>query len=290
MSHASPPKIAVLIHARDSLESPTYLLSLLIDTWRRSGTEVMILRGTDALPMTDVLILHVDLTVIPQDYINFSGRYPVVINGAVHDISKRKISGNLVRADDTYQGAVIVKSDLNCGGNREFLHRSKLYQQASERVHRGWGYRLRQNEYPIYPSAAAVPRAVWRNPRLVVERFMPERRGDYYCLRQWVFLGDRELSQRVFSRDPIVKAHSVVEREYDVPVPDALRTIRSQLGFDYGKFDYVVFDGEVQLLDANRTPTVNPGTTSPRLDAIVDELAQGLAFFLAVETQPAPGQ
>ena len=41
----------------------------------------------------------------------------------------------------------------------------------------------------------------------------------------------------------------------DVPVPEALHTLRARLGIDYGKLDYVIHEGQVQLLDVNRTPT-----------------------------------
>ena len=72
------------------------------------------------------------------------------------------------------------------------------------------------------------------------------------------------MSQRLVSSRPIVKAANIVRRDYDLPIPDKLRAMREELGFDYGKFDYVVADGEVALLDANRTPTVGRNTKVPR--------------------------
>ena len=276
-------KVAVLTHADDELRSESYLLNLLIDAWQQSDIEVVVLRGTDRFEAAGALILHVDLTVIPQDYIAFSNRYPVVINGRVHDISKRRISANLLRAGDLYRGEVIVKTDLNYGGRREGrqARRSRLHRRLLKRLPWSWTGNLSPKTYPIFSSPAAVPRAVWRNPRLVVEKYLPEREGEYYCLRQWVFFGDRGINQRVFSPEPIVKSESVVHREYDVPIPDALRAMRSRLGFDYGKFDYVLIKGEVSLLDANRTPNANRNNPSPRLSAIVNELALGLNGFLA---------
>jgi len=275
-------KIAVLTHARDRLESTSYLLNLLIDAWQKSGIEIVVLRGTERFQAADALILHVDLTVIPQDYVAFSLRYPVVINGRVHDISKRRISANLLRAGEPHQGEVIVKTDLNYGGHRERkqARRSRLRRVLFKRLPWSWTGNLSPETYPIFSSPAAVPRAVWHNPRLVVEKYLPEREGEHYCLRQWVFFGDREINQRVFSPHPIVKSENVIHREYDVPVPEALRAMRSKLGFDYGKFDYVLVNGEVALLDANRTPSANPNNPSPRLNAIVNELAQGLDAFL----------
>ena len=278
-------KIAVLTHANDELESRSYLLNLLVDTWQKCGTEILVLRGIDRFEPADALILHVDLTIVPRDYIAFSQRYPVVINGRVHDISKRKISAHLLRAGNSYQGEVIVKTDLNCGGSPEGsgrgARRGRLQRVLYKRLPWSWTGNLSSETYPIFPSPAAVPRAVWFNPRLVVEKYLPEREGAHYCLRQWIFFGDREINQRVFSAEPIIKSKNVIHREYDVPVPEALHAMRSKLGFDYGKFDYVLVNGEVALLDANRTPGANRNNPSPRLSAIVNELAQGLDAFVA---------
>jgi len=40
-----------------------------------------------------------------------------------------------------------------------------------------------------------------------------------------------------------------------ISVPEELHAMWARLGFDFGKFDYVVRDGQIVLLDANRTPT-----------------------------------
>jgi hypothetical protein len=272
----------VLTHARDDFHAAGYLLALLVDAWRESGMEVVILRGIDPYVEADVLIQHVSFTVIPRDYEAFTRRFPIVINGGVHDISKRRISGNLIGAGDSYQGEVIVKTDRNCGGcaERQGKRRGLMYRAVNRIIPWSWSGRFSTKPYPIFSSPAMVPRPVWLNRRLVVEKFLPEREGDGYCLRQWVFFGDRGINQRVFSQDPVVKAQNVIHREYDVPVPDALRAIRSKLGFDYGKFDYVIANGDVALLDANRTPTSSRGNPSPRLAAFVSELAPGLDSFM----------
>ncbi|HOH25338.1 MAG TPA: hypothetical protein PKY68_09695, partial [Bacteroidales bacterium] len=137
---------------------------------------------------------------------------------------------------------------------------------------------LSPSAYPVFSSMAEVPKAVWRNRRLVVEKFCPEREGDHYCLRQWIFLGDRGVSQRLVSLNPIVKFPNEVHLEYGPPVPESLREMRSRLGFDYGKFDYVVVDGEVILLDANRTPAL--GGSDGWTQNVAAELAGGLPSFL----------
>ncbi|TIV27981.1 MAG: hypothetical protein E5V96_34050, partial [Mesorhizobium sp.] len=51
----------------------------------------------------------------------------------------------------------------------------------------------------------------------------------------------------------LVKGEDTIRRE-PVPVPDELRALRRDLGFDYGKFDFVMHEGKALLLDANKTP------------------------------------
>ena len=69
-------------------------------------------------------------------------------------------------------------------------------------------------------------------------------------------LAGAEYGVALHGRDPVVKAASTVKKEDLQTVPDSLRAERERLGFDFGKFDYVERDGEVFLLDANKTPTV----------------------------------
>ena len=273
-------KVAVLTHALDPIDQVNYLMLKIVKKWQASGVEVVVLRGPEHYEAADVLVLHVDLTVVPQEYLDFCARYPIVVNGRVRDISKRKISKNLLEPKDHYTGAVIVKADLNFGGFPE------LKMQRSGRLSRMWNKYLpwsitgilSPSDYPVFRSMAEVPKAVWRNRRLVVEKFCPEREGDHYCLRQWIFLGDRGVSQRLVSLNPIVKFPNEVHLEYGPPVPESLREMRSRLGFDYGKFDYVVVDGEVILLDANRTPAL--GVSDGWAQNMAAELAGGLPSFL----------
>ena len=97
-----------------------------------------------------------------------------------------------------------------------------------------------------------VPQAIWDNPGLIVERFLPERDPRGYWMRVWVFLCRQEHCTRYLGEDPLIKSDNILARE-KVAVPDALRAQRERLGFDYGKLDFVVVDGTAVLLDANRT-------------------------------------
>ena len=128
--------------------------------------------------------------------------------------------------------------------------------------------------YPIFPSADALPVEVFENEALVVERFLPETERNSYFLRNYVFLGDQHINSRKKATRPIVKASGVVERQV-VPVCDEVVTFRKRLGFDYGKFDYVVRDGHAVLFDVNPTPTLLARNKNKRTNNL-DRLASGI--------------
>lgn len=280
-------KIVILTHAAHPLHSQRYLLRLVAAQWQEGGIEVKELCGLDRFEGADMAVQHVNLTVVPEEYVRFGDRYPVVINRRALDISKSRISTNLVGPEDGYPGPVIVKSNLNFGGCPEEALRA-----AGPRWKEAWG-KLRElafrfapltaktrtlKRYPIFPSLRQVPEAVFANPHLVVEKFLPELRDGCYWLRKYVFLGDRHAGIRSAARTPIVKSASSVSHE-TIPIPPELHAMRARLGFDYGKFDYVVHDGQIALFDVNRTPTYGRAAPTARLLAIARDLAEGILSF-----------
>jgi hypothetical protein len=84
----------------------------------------------------------------------------------------------------------------------------------------------------------------------------------------------------VFSVDPIVKARNVTTRQVLPESPPGVRELRTMLGFDYGKFDYVLQAGRVVLFDANRTPTYDPASRAGSASALIIGLAEGIHGFL----------
>jgi hypothetical protein len=221
----------------------------------------------------------VSLTVVPEEYRCLAERYPRTLNGTTLDLRKRRFSRLLVHPDDGHTGPVIVKTDWNAGGVRE-LREAKWWRPARLEGGRPWSSRraMPRGGYRVYSSIERVPRGVWRNPNLVAERFVAERQEGQFLCRHWLFLGSREITRLTASSDPTVKFRGVMERTSD-PVPAELRRIRAELGFDYGKFDYGVVDGEVALYDINRTPGA---AADPRLhDETVDALAPGIRDYLA---------
>jgi hypothetical protein len=97
-----------------------------------------------------------------------------------------------------------------------------------------------------------VPRADFERNDVVVEKFLPEKEENLFFVRHYEFLGDRSTCTRLAAMDPIVKDQTVIRVEEVDPHPEIVQA-RKRLNFDYGKFDYVVYNGRPVLLDANKT-------------------------------------
>jgi hypothetical protein len=149
---------------------------------------------------------------------------------------------------------------------------------AGRALGRGQEWQTTLTNYPVYGSLAVTPRSVFRNRALVVERFLPEREGSRYFMRHYLFLGNCTRNVRVAGKTPFLKRPACVTVDEHLPVPDELVALRRRLGFDYGKFDYTIHDGQVSVLDVNRTPG-SPGTPEGAARAAAD-LADGIAALL----------
>lgn len=284
--------IVILTHPNDQFSERGYTLGGIADEWRRSGNRVTVVEDPTRRIEGDVVVMHVDLTVTPDEYVEFARKFPVVINRAVTDISKRHISSSLVRPGDGYDGPVIVKTDLNCGGiaEGELARRKSFLGRCARAIRRRLPWSMRAEmftgDYPIFDSVKKVPWAVWRNPSFVVERFLPERHGELFCMRNWFFLGDAEDHQVIYADHPVIKPYDAVKIEPGGEAPEDLRLIRARLGFEYGKFDYGIVDGRVVLYDANRTPTMMP---TPEYFARFRLLAKGIESFFPMKPMRVAG-
>lgn len=278
--------IAVITHAIDRFDRQGYVLNALIDCWKGQGITAEIFRGpVDSPPRADLAISHIDMTAVADEYACMFSHYPLVINRAVLDISKTTFSRQIIDRDDPWQGPVIVKSNRNFGGMRELLER-RLSGDASAAmdIQRPWRKVDVLPAYPVFEVSDHVPPGVWRNPNLVVEKFRPEpHENGEYALRQWIFLGDRGVCYQSFANEPIVKGKNTLRRIVlaDTDVPQSLHECRQRLGFDYGKFDFGIVDGEPVLYDVNRTPGLpRSGTQSEKVTQHYPSLASGLNYFL----------
>lgn len=252
-------RIVVLTHESDRFlerrgllrrTTSQYMFYDMMLALRHRGHAVTVQRGLSSRATGDVALLHVDATVVPQDYVDYAATFPLCLNLGATDISKGRTSGAVIGRDSDWPGPVIVKTDLNHSGFAERRHNRHAL-RAGRPI--PFPDTPDATDYIVYDDLASLPPRVWDDPQLVVERFVPERELDGYALRFWVFCGDRGRCTRHVSPKPMVKAKDVIRRE-SVDVPEELQRLRERLGFDYGKFDFAVHDGRPILLDANRTP------------------------------------
>ena len=204
----------------------------------------------------DLIMVHVDLSVVPDEYLEFAKQYPIVLNGTVKDIRKSTFSKYLVTNDDPYEGKVIVKSDLNYAGRPEQHLQPHRFSRIQSKFPFGrfkrTPYFNSSLDYQIFDHPRLVPRAYFKNPRLVVEKFLPETKNGLYFSRCFYFLGDRTHCFRLASKHPIVKAQNYIRIEQVETHPEIL-AYRKTLKFDYGHFDYTIHQGNVVLHDINKT-------------------------------------
>jgi hypothetical protein len=273
--------IAVLFHERArEADIGGYIVDHLAGFWREDGHEVVYLFGTRTAAPADVILVHVDLSVVPEEYLQFAAGYPIALNGRVRDIRKSVTSRNLVRPGDGWEGPVIVKSDLNFGGNPERAVNQTRLQRGLARA----AGKLRpsplanREKYTLFDRADEVPPAWFEADDIVVERFLPERENGLYHLRMYQFLGDRWTCTRIASEQPVIRASISVGVEQIDPEPEVLAW-RTQLGMDYGKLDFVVHDGEVVLLDVNKTTGASRHLSDEALRRMRRHFAEGLYSY-----------
>ena len=284
------PRIAVLWHVCDRHKQLShYVIHHFRQTWCELGYQVEYVFGPDAYIPADVAILHVDLSVVPDEYLALAARYPVCLNGKVSDIRKTAFSSNLLSPDDVCSGPVIVKSDLNNAGLPERYCRRLLARDRprwQQRVMQWWEESRGRDagmqsasDYRVYDRLADVPVALRRDSSLVVERFLPEFEDGLYHMRLYQFLGDQESCARMGAKDPVVNAATHCRHEAVEPHP-AIVELRHAMHFDYGKFDYVIHDGQAILLDINKTVGTGGLERTPERVRLVRLRAQGICKYL----------
>jgi hypothetical protein len=275
-------RVAIITHKFDKFLRRSYLLGGILREVEQAGIEVEVTHGHRNFVKADLAILHVDATVVDPEYTALAKRYPRTINLGIRDIRKSVISGAGLSRGDSWDGPVIVKSELNARGAPEYYHNEVAALRGKPAPH---PQVTALRDYAVFDRAGDVPDRIWRDPQLVVEKFMPERDARGFALRTWCFMGRRETCSRCISADPVVKGSSIIAREL-VDVPDELRGMRTRLGFDYGKFDFVLHDGQTVLFDANFTPTV-PENLTEELTLSAKELALGLLEMIDGTTMTA---
>jgi hypothetical protein len=260
--------------AQAPVSSP-YLLFDVLKHLEALGHSFQVSRGPRPVP-GDVALLHVDSTIVDDQYLALASSYAGTINFGTRDITKRRVSRSLLEKGDAWDGKVIVKGNLNSGGYMEANHNEIALKFGFPQPHPGIS---RSPPYQVHERLKDVPDRVWSDETLVVEKFIPEPDADGgFALRTWVFMGSSERCTRMVTSSDISKAGDVL-RYAPAEIPQQLRAERERLGFDFGKFDFVMHHGEPVLLDANRTPGVAT-TIRPLIKAGAPKLAEGLSELI----------
>ncbi len=287
--HCSIIMKTILILKKTRAVAP-YIVDIMAETWRELGHRVIEHNSVDNPPAADVLFLHVDRTVVPDEFLRLALQYPVAVNGAARDISRRLYSTAMLTRNDSYRGPVIVKTNANYGGIPENGSASRLVKVARKffpKEHAAaicqvasWRRLTVLNPlyYPIFAGIDRVPAGVWRNERLIVEKFLPEKEGGRHYVRYWTFFGDVNLTGRQGSVSPIVKFGNSEASDVSVEVPQKLHRVRRMLGLDYGRIDFVMHEGEPVVLDVNKTQSAGILTALSRQQ--YSHLSKGMDYYL----------
>ncbi len=269
--------IAILFHKADRAAVHNYAISALAELWRRDGHTITHIFGIRKFIPADLILVHVNLSVVPDEYIAFAQQYPIVLNDKPRDIRKSTFSRYLLTPDDDYSGKVFVKSDLNYAGIPEdaFLKRNH-YSRFLMSVLNVPFFRT-PSDYLVVGSLREVPLKWFKRKDMVIQRFCPEFEDGLYHVRLYQFLGDKHTCTRISSPHPIVNDLSRVRSE-NIEVHPEIEKLRHELNFDYGKFDYVIHKGEPVLLDINKT-TGSVRKLTPEITAMRKHRAQGLYSY-----------
>jgi hypothetical protein len=256
-----------------------HIASVLAEEWRAAGHRVCV--GPVAALDADIGLLHLDRTVIPADLVPANPDRRPFLNASLRDISKRRVSRQLVTREMRDAGPVIVKTNTNAFGKPEWSRLPWYRQQRLRRRladSRSWRYLrvLPPGDYPVLASVSDVPAWVWEREDLVVERFLSEREGDHFILRVWMFFGSRFYATKIYGSSPVVKSRTIVRYEYVEEVPEEIQAVRRDLSIDYGKIDFAIVDGRPVVYDVNKTPA-SPGASR---SANVRRLAAGIEDYL----------
>lgn len=265
--------IAVLFHEKDDQKSiQRYLITYYARLWHECGSRVVALFGTRRFIPADLVVVHVDLSVVPEMYLDFAKRYPIVVNGDVRDIRKSSISQHLLSSNSSYPGSVIVKSDCNYAGMPE-RHYEGLANGGANLFKSPLDYR-------VYSRYSDIPSDVLQRHDVVVEKFLPEFENGLYHVRFYNFLGNRGNCMRVASKSPVVHINYATQVE-QIPLDPRIEKLRREMGFDYGKFDYVVREGEVVLFDTNKTTGFIGNADDPEMRKVRFHRAMGIYDYFS---------
>lgn len=232
-----------------------YILRRALDALASAGVRCRVLDRVDREIAGRVAVVHVDLTEVPEALLPLPESYQLCLNGKARTIHRRLYSRARIDRESPYVGPVIVKTVLNHRGLPELLHRCRSDSHLLRRWHFDRQLLVRDYcpKYAIYPSKECVPKAVWGDERLLVERFLPRSLSLPVTKYRYDFCLDVTLHTRAVY-DSLLCDHTKV-REVSVVgnIPRAVMEVRRDLHLDFGSIDYFVADDEAVAVDVNKT-------------------------------------
>lgn len=282
---SSKRKVAILLR-KDEKESniKNYAIHGMMKYWAQHNIIVELIFGPSSKPPSaDLIFVHVDLSIVPNFYIDYASQFPIVLNGKITDIRKSVVCDHLITAKNlAYQGPVIVKSDLNAAGVPEAKSDNKIVRRL-KKVYRWINPPIvdisKQDDYQIFPSLTDVPDDYFLDKNVVIQKFFPEIENDLYHVRSYSFLGSSYSCMRISGFKPVIHLGNANNIKVVEPHPQIV-ALRDKFDMDYGKLDYVLHNGAPILLDVNKTL----GGSKKESDSIVlslrKERAKGLFPFL----------
>lgn len=264
----SGKKIAIIFHEQDRKRPGHYAVTSLAHFWRTEGIDPVFVFGTKKVFPADLALVHVNLSVVPDEYLEYARDYPYALNGKVRDIRKSSFSQYRVRPDDPYEGKVIVKSNLNYAGKpeRRTSGNASVWKRFIRKLASPDPAETRQLpcfesplDYLIFDHRSLVPAEWFERSDIIVEKFLPEIRDGSYCIRNYYFLGDRGICVMKMGAHPIVNSATTTRIER-VQVHPEMLSLRKTHYFDYGKYDYTLHEDVPVFLDMNKTPGTAHGS------------------------------
>ena len=289
-------RIAILFRKVDEgKDLSCYTIHHIAELWRKSGLNVIYIYGVDKHVPADLIIVHIDFSIVPEEYLDYAANYPVALNGQLRNICKSDFSKGLLESDSSWEGGVIVKSNFNHGGIQEQIYSDTLrsphvdlYWRVISKIQRILGRDPQFSnpyDYKIFNNIDMVPKQWFRSSKAIIEKFVPEIENDLYHIRMFQILGDRWICERLASPNPIVKGGNCINVEVVEPEEEVLAWCRD-LKLDYGKLDYVVKDGKPILLDINKTIGATGLINKKENDKKRKHLSEGIySYFEKIESE-----
>ena len=237
-----------------------WTINILESYWLEFGAKIVYYHDVDQpIPNADLWIQHLDSSVVPNKYRKVMNKLPNVVNGKLLDIRKNAFSEQRISDFSTsYNGQIIVKSNDNCGGYPElsesrYNQKKSIYRKIKRILTKKATTKPPFAEYKLYESLQDVPRQFFNSEQVIIEKFIPQRDGDYYVLYMTYIFLEQHITFKIKSYLPIMKWDDHVTWEYATTQPDILDWAR-QHHVEYGKIDYVYADNQLIVYDINKTP------------------------------------